>query len=88
VNDIKIASKSIFLQSGDIPGDMFATKSVDMFVSFRQAAPGQDVVVVVTYIGMNKEGCPFFASMVGASVKVKLPRQRRRAKKLIEAAAV
>ncbi len=88
INDIKIGGKSIFLQHGDIPGDMFATNAVDGFVSFRAAEPGQTVLVIVTYIGSNESGVPFFASMVGPSVKKRAPRQRRRAKALVEAAAI
>jgi hypothetical protein len=65
VNDIKIAGKSQFIQSGDIPGDMFATKAVNTFILFEVAKGGRDVELVVTYIGTNEKGCPFFGAITG-----------------------
>jgi len=67
VNDIKIGNRSQFSQSGDVPGDMFATNAIDGFVSFETAQTAMDVVVVVTYIGLNESGVPFFGSMVGTA---------------------
>ena len=67
VNDIKIGNRSQFSQSGDVPGDMFATNAIDGFVSFETAQTAMDVVIVVTYIGLNESGCPFFASIVGTA---------------------
>lgn len=67
VNDIKIGNQSQFVQSGDVPGDMFATNTIDAFVSFRTAQTAMDVVVVCTYIGMNESGVPFYASMLGTA---------------------
>ena len=65
VNDIKIAGRSQFIQSGDIPGDMFATKAVNTFILFEVAKAGRDVEIIVTYIGKNEEGCPFFGAITG-----------------------
>jgi hypothetical protein len=65
VNDIKIAGRSQFLQSGDVPGDLFATNAVDSFIRFEVAKAATDVEIVVTYIGTNEKGCPFYASIVG-----------------------
>jgi hypothetical protein len=65
VNDIKIGNESQFAQSGDVPGDMFATNAIDTFVRFKAAQTAMDVVVVVTYIGLNESGVPFFGAMVG-----------------------
>ena len=56
VNDIKIGNRSQFSQSGDVPGDMFATNAIDGFVSFETAQTAMDVVMVVTYIGLNESG--------------------------------
>ena len=67
VNDIKIGNRSQFVQSGDVPGDLFATNAIDTFVRFDTAQTAMDVVVVVTYIGMNESGCPFFGAMVGTA---------------------
>jgi hypothetical protein len=67
VNDIKIGNVSQFVQSGDVPGDMFATNAVNTFVRFSPAQTAMDVVVVVTYIGLNESGCPFFGAMVGTA---------------------
>jgi len=67
VNDIKIGNVSQFVQSGDVPGDLFATNAIDTFVRFAPAQTAMDVVVVVTYIGLNESGCPFFGAMVGTA---------------------
>ena len=67
VNDIKIGNVSQFVQSGDVPGDMFATNAIDTFVRFAPAQTAMDVVVVVTYIGLNESGCPFFGAMLGTA---------------------
>jgi hypothetical protein len=65
VNDVRIAGKSQFLQSGDVPGDMFATEAVKSFVSFDVVIAGVDVELVVTYIGTNEKGCPFYGAITG-----------------------
>ena len=67
VNDIKIGNRSQFVQSGDVPGDLFATNAIDTFVRFETAQTAMDVVVVVTYIGLNESGCPFFGAMIGTA---------------------
>ena len=67
VNDIKIGNRSQFVQSGDVPGDLFAVNAIDTFVRFESAQTAMDVVVVVTYIGLNESGCPFFGAMVGTA---------------------
>jgi hypothetical protein len=83
VNDIKIAGRSVFSQSGDIPGDMFSSKAIDSFLSFPVSEPGQAVSIVATYIGVNENGVPFYASMVGSRVTKKKPRAKRREKDLV-----
>jgi hypothetical protein len=67
VNDIKIGNRSQFVQSGDVPGDLFAVNAIDTFVRFETAQTAMDVVVVVTYIGLNESGAPFFGAMVGTA---------------------
>ena len=67
VNDIKIGNRSQFVQSGDVPGDLFASNAIDTFVRFEAAQTAMDVVVVVTYIGLNESGAPFFGAMVGTA---------------------
>jgi hypothetical protein len=67
VNDFKIGNRSQFVQSGDVPGDLFATNAIDTFVRFESAQTAMDVVVVVTYIGLNESGCPFFGACVGTA---------------------
>ena len=37
VNDIKIGNRSQFVQSGDVPGDLFAVNAIDTFVRFEAA---------------------------------------------------
>jgi hypothetical protein len=67
VNDIKIGNRSQFVQSGDVPGDLFAVNAIDTFVRFETAQTAMDIVIVVTYIGLNESGAPFFAAMVGTA---------------------
>jgi len=67
VNDIKIGNRSQFSQSGDVPGDMFATNAIDGFVSFETAQTAMDVVMVVTYIGTNESGVAFYGSIIGTA---------------------
>jgi hypothetical protein len=84
VNDIRIGNRSQFVQSGDIPGDMFAVNAIDPFVGFETAGPAMDIVLIVTYIGLQEGGCPFFATMVGSAedtpkpqyVRVRTPRAK------------
>lgn len=65
VNDIRIAGKSQFLQTGDVPGDMFATNAISSFMRFEAARAGASVEIVATYIGINEKGCPLYASITG-----------------------
>jgi hypothetical protein len=67
VNDLKIGNRSQFSQSGDVPGDMFATNAIDGFVSFETAQTAMDVVMVVTYIGTNESGVAFYGSIIGTA---------------------
>ena len=67
VNNILIGNRSQFVQSGDVPGDLFATNAVGTFVRFDMAQTAMDIVVVVTYIGLNESGCPFFSAMIGTA---------------------
>jgi hypothetical protein len=61
--DIKLDGKSQFLQSGNVPGDLFATNAIDTFLRWQMCR--EQVEVIVQYIGLNKEGCPFFGALVG-----------------------
>lgn len=65
VNDIRIDGKSQFIQAGDIPGDVFATNAVSSFVCFEAATASAVVEIVVTYIGENAAGCPFYGAFTG-----------------------
>jgi hypothetical protein len=65
VNDIRIAGRSQFIQSGDIPGDVFATEAVNSLLKFEVAKAAMDVEIIVTYIGENEKGCAFYASIAG-----------------------
>jgi hypothetical protein len=67
INDIKIGNRSQFVQSGDVPGDLFAVNAIDTFVRFETAQTAMDIVIVVTYIGLNESGAPFFAALVGTA---------------------
>lgn len=68
VNDITIANRSQFTQSGSLPGDMFSSRVIDMFVTFEVARVGVDVNMIVTYNGPAPRGCMFYGSIVGTAV--------------------
>lgn len=63
IEDIRVDGKTQFQQKGPIPGDMFATTAIDGFVHFEECR--EYIEIDVTYIGTNKDGAPFFASVVG-----------------------
>lgn len=65
VHDIRVDGLSQCAQSGDIPGDMFASNAIDGFVRFSPIQ--REIELDVTYIGENKNGIPFYASVVGAA---------------------
>ena len=67
INDIKIGNRSQFSQAGDVPGDMFATTSIDSFVTFETAQTAMDVVLIATYNGVIESGIPFYGSIVGTA---------------------
>jgi hypothetical protein len=67
INDITIGNKSQLAQAGSLPGDMFASTSIDSFISFDTALTAMDVVVTATYRGPIKEGAFFSAAMIGTS---------------------
>lgn len=73
VNDIKIAGKTQFIQAGDVPGDMFASAVTDGLIAFDAADRGLDVAIIVSYVGPIKEGCDFYASMVGEGFGTEIP---------------
>ena len=70
VNDVRIGNRSQFCQSGDVPGDLFGTASIDSFVMFETAQLSINVVVVATYIGTNPEGSPFVGALLGTISQV------------------
>ena len=69
VNDISIGNRSQFAQSGQVPGDMFAINAVDSFISFETAQTAMDIVMTVTYVGLNVDpgSCAFYGSILGTS---------------------
>jgi len=65
VNDIKIGAQSQFVQTGDLPGDMFATTAIDTYVHFNDLVfPNCDAIVIVTYIG-TRAAATFRAALIG-----------------------
>jgi hypothetical protein len=65
VNDIKVGNESQLAQSGDLPGEMFSSTTVDGFVSFRTVQSAMDFVMQVTYIGNIQEGSAFICGVLG-----------------------
>lgn len=77
VNNIQIGNRSQFVQSGDLPGDMFAVNAIDAYVSFETARVEMDIVVTVTYVGANVSGVPFYGSMIGTRIESGPPQYTR-----------
>jgi hypothetical protein len=69
VNDVRIANQSQFVQSGDIPGDLFATNAIDNFMKFGSWPVDAMIEIDVTYIGLREEGALFRARLEGAVVR-------------------
>jgi hypothetical protein len=67
IDDIKIGNRSQFSQAGSVPADMFRSTAIDSFVSFETAQTAMDIKIVVTYVGSDPKGQPFFASLVGTA---------------------
>jgi len=88
VNDIKVHNKSVFVQSGDIPGDMFSTNAIDSFVNFPIIESGKDFVIVATYVGKEATGVPLYAAVIGTHVSRKPSRDSKRRKAAIANATV
>jgi hypothetical protein len=69
VNDLRIANRSQFAQSGDIPGDLFATNAIDTFVKFDSWPADATIEIDVTYIGLREDGALFRARLEGTVVR-------------------
>jgi hypothetical protein len=80
INDIKVANRSQFSQSGDIPADMFATNAIDSFVTFEAVDTNAKIDVIVTYIGDCEEGADFFGAMIGEAEDPRKTAKRHRAR--------
>jgi hypothetical protein len=68
VNEAKVGNHSQFMQSGDVPGSAFGGRAGATFC-MDEVAPGEDFVLVATYIGSAANGEPFSAGVVGKTMK-------------------
>jgi hypothetical protein len=75
VNDIEVDGRSQ-LALKDLPGAVFGTRGIAVnrraatAFSFEGLDPvehGRDLTLVVTYVGLNPEGVPFYATAVGVT---------------------
>jgi hypothetical protein len=69
VNGLRIDGRSQFVQSGDIPGDMFSTNAIDAFVKLEPCKAGTAIEIDVTYIGLNEPGAIFAARLEGTVLR-------------------
>lgn len=69
VNDLRIGNRSQFKQSGDIPGDLFATNAIATFVKFDSWPADATIEIDVTYIGLREDGALFGARLEGTVVR-------------------
>ena len=86
VNDISIDGRSQFLQSGQVPGDMFAINAVDGLIKFDVMQRYSEVVVSVTYVGTKQDGAPFYGSILGSPLTDREAAKRTRRMKRREKA--
>ncbi len=69
VEDLRVNDQSQFAQSGSIPGDMFATTAIDLFVKLDPCGVGQAIEIDVIYVGQNEGGARFTARIAGTVVR-------------------
>lgn len=67
VHDFKIGNRSQFAQSGDIPGSFFDARNADAALVFETAQTAMDVSFDVTYLGQEKDGEQFLATVTGTA---------------------
>jgi hypothetical protein len=65
VHDLRVDGRTQFVQSGDLPGDMFSSSAIDSFFSIENCPAGSAIEIDVSYIGLNEKGCPFVARLEG-----------------------
>ncbi len=65
VNDLRVDGKSLFAQSGDVPGEMFSPETLDNFVHFGVIRAGSRVSVLATYVGNDPDGRLFAGELRG-----------------------
>jgi hypothetical protein len=65
INDVKVGNQSQFAQSGDIPGEVFGSTTIDAFLKFTTVQTAMDFVVVATFVGASESGAPFVCAVLG-----------------------
>lgn len=68
VNDVRINGATQFVQSGDVPGDVFQANGIDEFINLTTCDAGQIIELAVTYIGIEKEAV-FSARLEGTVLR-------------------
>ncbi len=59
IHDVEIDERSTFVQSGDLPGEMFLSDVLDSFASFGVIRNQSHVRIHATYVGYDPEGSVF-----------------------------
>jgi hypothetical protein len=67
IRDIRVDGRTVFKSSGAVPGDMFSTTAIESFVIWRECREAMELDM--TYIGLNKSGCPVFSAVVGMELQ-------------------
>ena len=65
VEDLRINGRSQFAQPGPLPGDMFSTTAIDIFVKIEPCEAGNAIEIDVNYVGLNDSGATFAARLEG-----------------------
>jgi hypothetical protein len=66
VHNMIVGGRSQLMQSGALPGDMFAIDAADSFVTFETLQTGMDFCIDVSYQGTTAAE-PFYGSIMGTA---------------------
>jgi hypothetical protein len=67
VHELRINRRPVW--NGDVPGGLFRPTTMWTFFVDQIVKRGQEIVLVVTYRGRAKKGCPFSSVIVGRRVR-------------------
>jgi hypothetical protein len=69
VHDIRIGGRTQLSQAGALPGDLFSSTSIDAFLSMSVVQVTMDFTIIVSYVGRDPGGEPFFGALLCEEVE-------------------